>query len=465
MKNPLIERYSIPLLRLPTFVTYALIYGTCLALILLLTSFHYLDYQTLPETKEVMRAIFVELFVIQMILCVLLMPFTTGMALIREIQSNSYDFFKMLPLRPGEVMTGIMVGTNLLNLGFSVINLCFLIFFGFLGKISFSVQFLLYFMLGAVSFFVNSVSLLSSINPDIRKKTAGHSPASAFVGVIFFAIFLIPVSIGIYDHLDQLSEISFYFLKIPLYSLTGFFALYLGIAALFGVKRKLIYERDSMVSPKGAFLFLLGIDFFYIGLIYPLAGGGELTSVYFYQILFYLFLFFVALASRNNLTRYFSTIRILKNEGLRDFRAFFYKTNLTHGFLLFLFFALSSYPWFLLSPDIRNLFPLLLCQFVLYSMTLLFFELHELIKKRYDKMGIMLIFLAVLYAILPIILGGMFNRRLIYGLSPLSGICVDITHPYYCWSPLVYFFHLSLLAYTFYKAVQELRDLYWKSSP
>ena len=125
--NPLIKRYRLSAMR-PTQVA---IYITIYTVILLLGGM--ISCKIFDTPHELFNGLYFQLIFIQAAFLIVWAPLNSSSAIRDEITSNSYDFFKMLPLSPLAKIVGILIGKNILVFILSAINFILMFIAGLLA--------------------------------------------------------------------------------------------------------------------------------------------------------------------------------------------------------------------------------------------------------------------------------------------------------------------------------------------
>ncbi len=431
--NPLIQRYRYSTMRPKQFWIYVTIYS-CVVLLIVFLNYSGYKYQTFfKDIAEFYKSLYYQFLTFQIIILFLWGAYNSGSAIKEEILNKSFDFFRMLPLPAHKKALGILIGKNLVVILFGAINLALLIYFGSAGGINANLQGQIILTFISITILANSTSLLSSINP------AKKSKSSAVVFILLMVFFVIPMMINATVALSSINELErhavyFYKIKIPILLLISFIALYFSCWVFKGIFRRFTQEQEPLFTRKGALLFLLGYTFIAAGLYYTYIPKEEAELIYSYWLVTLIPVLIIPMASLRNLDKYIEHSRFIqsrRNSGEKGLVPLVIYSNITLVIGLFAIWAISSittvffaeYASMKPGSNIYNIFILLTC----YLFLVLLLELYVVYKPVSNKIGLLLSFIAALYAILPLILSAIFESDIIYLYSPAGFIASFFT--------------------------------------
>lgn len=426
--NPLIERYRYSTLRPKQLWVYAAIYVSIASLMMLITySAYKVDTGYIVSFTELFRSLYYQFLAIQIFLLFAWSTYNSGSAIREDILNKSFDFFRMFPLKAYKKAIGILVGKNLLVFLFTVINFIFLICFGIFGEINSKLQGQVILGLISICVFLNSASLLCSINPERKAKNYNM----LFVLLIMF--FFVPMLVSTVIHLantEELQGITVYFFnaKTPLLIAVSAVALYLSCWAFIGILRRFTREQEPLFSRTGSLLFLIGYVFILTGFYYHYLKDPYLELVISYWVCTFIPLLIIPLASLRRIEKYIEhigQIQVVSRTGkLPGVFSILMYSNFIGIVGLFLIWAVCSIAVTVFADlEDMGLFLAMLNISVLctsYILIALLIELYTLYRQVYSKIGLLLGFVAVLYMILPLIIGGIFDNRIIVMYSPFG---------------------------------------------
>jgi hypothetical protein len=393
-------------------------YVVIVALILFINYSIY-RYQEIYYSKaHACQSIFCQFLTFQVLILVFLGAFNSYSAISAEVAGNSYDFFRMLPLGAYQKATGILLGKNLVVLLFSAINFIFLLLFGIFGRVNIVLQLQLVVLLVSLALLANLTALLSS-----TYSLKGKRKSSPVVMVLLFALFVVPqIAHGVYLLFLKVEEVQaslipFFNIKIPILLLISLIALYLSIWAIKGVARKFNREREPLFTRSGAMLFLLGFEIIMLGLFSPHFLGTRESAVFFWLVTL-LPILPVLLGSLRSYDNYIEVCRPNKIHDMSNIGRIVFAmldSNVSLGIGLLLIwtaFCIGTVIWqgFMLIPILANIV-------ILFSFLMVFVLLAELwvvFKPFYNKIGLLTIFFAGLYLILPLALGAVMKEDAIF---------------------------------------------------
>ena len=433
LNNPLIRRYRYSLLRPSHVLVYVTIYISIVVLLLFINYTFYKYQNTVYTLQGLCKGIYYQFLAFQVIVLWFLSAANSASAVKVEITGKTYDFFRMLPLPAHQKTIGILIGKNLVVLFLGAVNCLFLIFFGSAGGLSANLQIQVLFFIFSITILASSVALLSSINP--ARKTTEPNAVMIFLLICFCGSFIfIPLS-GI-SGIEELETFiaKFFVIEIPLLILASLIALYFSCWAIKGILRKFTREDEPLFTRKGALLFMLGFELILLGLFYHYLGKGETQVSYAYwmiSLLAVLAIPFGALRSFEKYLEYSGLIRANSGSNVNAISRILPHSNISLALGLFVIWSAFSVAVILFSrmEFLRDLYRIwILFSYYLFFMLLL--ELNILYKSLSRKIGLLLIFIAVVYAILPPILAAIFESEAIYVHSPFGFFGAIMDEPY-----------------------------------
>lgn len=437
LQNPLIQRYRSSLLRPRQIGIYSFIYGSIVFLILLLnytvlTTFKPLIDSIEESSVNVYQIIYYQFSAFQVIILWVWASYNSGSALTIEILKKSYVFFKLLPITALQKAFGVLIGTNLVAYAFASLNFILLLILAYLGKMSAVLVSYYFLTLLAIACFLNTLTLLLSINPDAKKRRRLGT-----LVIIVGAMWGLMVAMGMLFSSGPRTRdvanirVDFFSLKVPGLPLFSMILLYFTVWMLIGIVRKFRQERESLFSRKGSVLFFIGCEILTTGLFWSLLTTKSMF--YSHRILCFWALVFINIGTLGNVGKYLETAGKIKERSgskfLNMLRLFRHST-LFWGICLFciwtiFFFGLSR----ITGLSFRdNLYPLLnLLGFYLFFMVLL--ELFVLYKHLHISIKVFLIFIALVSLLLPLSLSKILENELVY-LHSAFGYMSNLTAPF-----------------------------------
>ena len=423
LNNPLIQRYRYSLLRPSHLLVYVTIYISVVVLLLFINYTIYKYQDAFYTLRDLCKGIYYQFLVFQIIVLWFWGAFSSASAIKEEITGKTYDFFRMLPLAANQKTIGILIGKNLVVLLLGAISCLFLIFFGSIGGLSANLQIQTFLALLSITILVNSIALLSSINPAQKTKKTN------IFALVLLAFFFAPFLIGLLGGLSEIEKLEkvivwFFEIELPLLILVSLIALYFSCWAIKGILRKFTREDEPLFTRKGAFLFMLGFEFILLGLFYHYLGKREIEVSYLYWTISLLAVLAVplgALRSFDKYLEYSGLIREKSGSNLNIISRILLYSNISLAFGLFIVWSAGSLATILISRMelILGLYRIwVLFSFYIFLMLLL--ELNILYKPLSRKIGHLLCFIAGVYAIFPLILSAILESEIIYLYSPLG---------------------------------------------
>jgi hypothetical protein len=436
LNNPLMKRYRYSLLRPSQLWIYLTIF---VAVIVLLLYMNYSFYQTKSDTVEVekfCRSIYYQLLVIQIVVLWIWATINSKSAIRNEIFNKTYDFFRLLPLSALQKTAGILLGRNLLPILFGAINFILLLTFGLLGKVSSFLQLQVILLLLSTALFTNSATLLLSNTATVKKQ----AKTSIFVWILLIFVgapVVLPSIFFTHRTIWQIQKIEnylveFYNINIPVLLLIASILFYLSIWNVIGLVRKFTLETEPLFSRLGAILYLLGYEFIAIGIVLPHVGKS-VVYLYIFWMVSLIPVVFIPVGSIKSFDNYLECCglrRLGSHAGRGMTSALFLNSNLTLAIGLFLIWGASAAMLAVKSEVKPSLYVFyLFIIFSFYLFLLLLLELHVVYSPIYNKIAILLIFLAILFLILPLLLSFTLKMPLLRFYSPF-GFFVHIVNPF-----------------------------------
>jgi hypothetical protein len=410
-----------------------------IAVITLLFFTNYTAYQfqdLFGDLTRFFKSIYNQFLVLQVIVLCVLGAFNSGSAIKNEITGKSYDFFRLLPISAGKKAVGILVGKNLVVLLLAGINFLLLIIFGMLGQVDTSLLGQTFLALISVAVLLSSITLLSSIR-SVGKQKKSNTVAIIFL-IIFLGPFIIQALIGMWFGASQLDKLGivigkFYTFELPILILFSLVILYFSCWSIKGILRRFTREDESLFTRFGAYLFMLGFEFVLFGLFYTyLKDGARRTNNLFWLISLFPVLL-IPFGSIRSFDKYLEhsglmQSRLPENKNIMP-RMLLY-SNLFLSFCLFTIWALCSIGTTVIAgQDLLHHLYLIFILFSFYLFLMLLLELYVVYTSHSNKIGLLLVFITAVYIILPLILSGILEIRMIYKHSP-AGFIFELLYPF-----------------------------------
>ena len=455
LNNPLIRRYRYSLMRPRQFWIYITIY---IAVITLLFFTNYTSYQFKEWSGDLARffqGIYSQFLVLQVIVLCVLGAYNSGSAIKNEITGKSYDFFRLLPISAGKKAAGILVGKNLVVLLLAGINFLLLIIFGVLGRVDTVLLGQTFLALISVAVLLSSITLLSSIRP-VGKQKKTNTAAIIFL-IVFLGPFLIQALIGMWfgaSRLDKLGIVvgKFYTYELPVLILFSLVVLYFCCWSIKGILRRFTREDESLFTRFGAYLFMLGFEFVLFGLFYTYLKDGARRTNNLFWLISLVPVLLIPCFSLRSFDKYLEHSglmqnRLPKNKNIMP-RMLLY-SNLFLSFCLFTFWALCSIGTTVIAgQDLLHHLYLIFILFSFYLFLLLLLELYVVYTTHSNKIGLLLVFITAVYIILPLILSGILETRIVFQHSPIGFVYEMFLKPFRRWevdvSPSVWMVNIIL---------------------
>lgn len=428
--NPLIRRYRYSLLRPRQFWISVTIYISIIALILFINYTAY-QYRELFRTQPFfLKGVYYQFVILQLIVLCILGAINSSSAIKDEVTGKTYDFFRMLPVSAGKKAVGVLVGKNLVVLLMAAVNFILLIILGKLGKLDNTLLGHYFLALISLAVFTNSIALLSSIKPVSAKKKT-HIITFIILGFIF-APFLLSIFGVAARKINVLETVTakFYTIEFPLLVLISLIALYFSCWSIKGILRRFTREDEPLFTRASAFLFMIGFEVVLFGLFYTyLKDEASYTYIkegarwanYWFWLISLLPVLLVPVWACRSYEKYIEQSGLIQSrsaEKVNIISKMLLYFNLSHEFGLFVIWVVGSTITSLLTgqemlESVYNI--IVLFSFFLFLMLLL--ELHVVYKPVSSKMGLLLLFITIVYLILPLIISGILRNDMVYTYS------------------------------------------------
>ncbi|MFB0525406.1 MAG: hypothetical protein ACETVZ_07675 [Phycisphaerae bacterium] len=432
--NPLVHRYCYSLLRPSQFWIYLTIYISVIILLLFINySFHQIASDSVID-EEFYSKLYYQILGLEVVILWIWATINSGSAIKNEVSDKTYDFFRLLPLSALQKATGILVGKNFVALLLAGINLGFILLFGLLGKISGYFQVQVIVLLVSAALFANSIALLSSnISPKRQRKTSIFVwiLILIFLGPFFLRILFLPLHITPEIEKAERYLVGFYTIELPILLLISFICVYFGFWNILGIIRKFTFETEPLFSRKAALLFLLGFEIIATGLFLPHISENEMV-VYLFWLVSLSPAVFIPVGSLKSFDSYLECCGLLRSSSGSDksmTSTLLVHSNLTLALGLFGIWAIFSVPMSVISrvDPSQFIFDMVVI-FSFYLFLILLLELHAVYSRTYNKIGLLLGFVGILYLLLPIILSFSLEKPTLVAYS-LFGFFAHIFHP------------------------------------
>ena len=420
------------------FWVYVGIYISVIAMMLMINYSIYSYQDVFEKITDLYDSLYIQFLVIETFILLLWGAFNCGSAISTERTERTYDFFKMLPLPAYKKMLGILIGRNLVMLLLGAINLVFLIFFGVKGTTSTKLFVETLFTLFSAGCLSNTVGLLTSLC------SRGKSKGARVGAIVLLLIFGVPMlihgilAISMVNKLEGLYA-KFYGLEVPVLVLIGLILLYFSSWIVIGILRKFNKDEQPLVTRLGSLLFITCYEAILIGLLTPylLNHTREMISTYWWlSVIPVICLPFGAAFDIQNYQEFTASAR-RKNLSPARFRFnFLIISDITHGIAVFGLWAITSYIYYLCPPlfrlhppySITQLSAIILTFACFYIFLLLLMEFAITYQSAHGKVVLLAGFIGVVYFILPVIIGGIFDKETIITFSP-GGFFVAVSSP------------------------------------
>lgn len=421
-QNPLIQRYRFSLLRPKQVGIYGFLYAAIVALIILLNYTVFTTFKPLIPALEKMpfnvyQVVYYQFLGLQVVILWFWASYNSGSAVTVEILRKSYIFFKLLPISALQKAFGVLLGSNLLAYALGILNFIPLLVLAVLGQMNAVLVGYSWITVLAVACFLNTLTLLLSINPDAKK----HRRLGTLILVVL-AVWGLMFAMGMLFSTNrsvqeiQLLRVKFFQWELPGFPVFSALLLYFTAWMLWGIVRKFRDDRAPLFSTIGSLGFVVGWEIITTGLFWSFLHLQ--SSFYGHRVLCFWGLIFVNVSTLRDAGMYFETAHKLQSRssalGMNLFRLL-RQSTLVWGICLFLvwigfFFGLSGKPA-LSFPD--NLYALLNL-FGFYLLFMMLLELFVLYRHLHLNLKVFLIGLAIVSLFLPLSLSKLLSDKLVY---------------------------------------------------
>jgi len=420
LSNALIARYRFSTFRPGQLIIWATIYLTTVFLIIWMNSL-----TTEFTQHQIYENLYLQFIIVQIVVLWLIGAWNCGSVVPNELKRNSYVFFRLLPMSGVQKTAGVLVGRNLLVGLTAMVNFALIAYFGLAAGVPrfVVIQVICALIAGGVLF--STGSLLSSIRTS-RKKSG--NPA---IVLIIFCIFLLPQTIGLMVmqklHMKVI-EVNFYYADVPLLVILSAIALYLAFWAFLGAVRKFTAEDKPLFARPAAVIFALGIEAILIGFFLPCVLGEDSSGNTDYFAMFWsmsmaliwplaafaLWRYDRYLEESSNLSvrRRHRAIGTLDIVGMSNIKLSLITFVIWAGFALMI--------WRLNGQMLLDGLGHIAVLFSFYIVFILLLETVALCRADNTRVIFLIGFIAILYVILPILLGGLLPESQIPMLSILG---------------------------------------------
>ncbi len=425
--NPLIQRYRFSLMRPLQFWLYVTMYVVLVAILFFLNYSAYKYTSSYMTLTELFKSIYYQLFIFQLLILAFWGAYNSGTAIRDEIIQKSYDFFRMLPIPSVGKTLGILIGKNLVVLLFAAINCILLFFAGFKGSVNFTLQLQILLLVISVALLFNTAALLTSVNPQKKKKS---SP----IGFIILAFIFLPYGIGLVAAMPHTKDLEiypawFYELKVPVLVLISFICLYFTCWTFTGILRKFTKEDQPLFTRTGAILFMLGYLLVLVGLFFHHLSALHRELLIAQWVITLIPVLLIPLVAERSFDDYLEHCGLLQSRptprkpGLATLLPY---SNLSLALILFAMWAAgAAWTSFVSKVDIYQSLRFILILFSYYLFFALLFELYVVCRPLSGKIGLFLVFVALVYCVLPLILSAVMDSEIVYVYSP-AGCLFDM---------------------------------------
>ena len=426
--NPIIRRYRFSQFRPQQAWVFAAVYVCVVLLVLFINSSIYRYGQAYLTLTDLYKGLFVQFAVIEVFLLWLLCPSTCSTVISREIADKSFDFFRMLPLRASKKTVGILIGRNLFCLLIAAINLGLCLMFAFGAELPMALIWQMLAVLAAGTLALNLLMLMFSVL-SYKKAKNTSIPALLFIGLFAFGPMtgVLMNSVGQQD-IESINAY-FYTMQMPALYLVSLCVLFVAAWAYIGVLRRFTFEYEALFSRTGAGLFMLTFMIVLCGLFYMHLIEGGVYTVRGLWMFGLAPVGVVPLFAIRGFDRYLEISRTAHRiEGL--FGRLLVNSNIVGGlmvFVIWLVFAVAA--GVTARAEMADLLWLTALSLSFLLVILALIETYAVWQPRNEKIGYLLGFLAILYCVLPFILGAIFDNETLYLFSPVSVVNVfDTTY-------------------------------------
>ena len=401
--NPLIERYRHSSLRPRHVWIYVSIYVLTVFLIVSVNTMHAARARQFDLTG-LAEALFGQLMLIEIGILWAWMAINSGTAIRNEIREGSHDFLRLVPVTSAKKVIGITIGRNLLALILGTLNGVFLLILGLTGGIDIWVQaeMLLSLVSGAV--LISLLALMAST------QATKKNPSGGTVLMVIVAVLCVPNAIFLFGRVDLMGSIGgeyvpFFAWDVPTLVLLSMYALYFSAWVFKGTTRKLSRPHEPLFTRTGAILFMIGIEILAFSLFWREIGTSGRESAAGLWVVTFVPLAFIPLGTCKSHDLYMEQYQ---GAGAGQLFRFLKDSDLLTRVYLFLVWA-AAVPLLPLkgSPPPYELSEIITVIAVLgafYAVLCLMLEAYVVTKPRFEMIHILLVFLVVVYLILPTIL-------------------------------------------------------------
>lgn len=452
--NPIIRRNLVSQMRRERLIGVSVSYvGLIVLICLFICLWYYAEHNSSLNLTAICKSMHLSLLILQFVLYFVVGFNLSSLAIVREREQGTYEFFKTLPMSYGNIIIGTMIGPTLFTHWLQLITFPLTIFSGLLGKVPILVMVKLYIVLAFGGFCLNALGLL--VSSMARKQSPVNlcvlSGMALFIGVpcIGIAIYegyeanyvslLSPITLFLQYFLPYYGEkafnscISFFELKVPILVYTCLIYACLGTTFLVGIFRKLKDETALPFSRRHVLFLFLIFEVILIGFmrdVFRLEDFSPMESLSaFFQISWFVLLG-LSLISTPDYASVFAWLRNRKAGTKQLLNDLF-----THsgspilgisilGYLIMAIVGLSAYAYlphpFVFGYGVMARFVVALSMLFGYLLAyLILAQLAALLSKEHGlTLGIA--FVLILY-ILPFLLAGFSSLEFFLLFSPTSG--------------------------------------------
>jgi hypothetical protein len=434
VNNPLIRRYRYSQLRPRQLWVNATIY---IGVILLILSLNYIvcKQQTMMRmpgysfigTEDFFRRVCHQLLTMQVILLCMMAVLNSASAIREEITGKSYDFFRMLPISAGRKLAGILIGKNIFVLLCVGVNFLLIVIFSIPGRVSASLLGQSSAAILCVALLLNSLGLLSSINPRAGSKGGRRAfVVIALLGGLYVISAVTQLWVGEIEKVKG----RFYVFELPVMILAALVALYFSCWAIKGVLRRFNQEDEPLFTRAGALLFMLGYEVVLFGLMYTyLTNNAEMLGGmvnHSFWLISLVPVIAVPIWSISSYDKYLECSGALPGEsptGGHMLLYIFARSNVLLCVGLFAIWAAGSLAaTFMTGLDLLPHLRTIGILFSFYLVLALLQELSVLGRPFSSKIGRLLGFVGIVYTLLPVLLTFILDSEVLYLHSPVGFI-------------------------------------------
>jgi hypothetical protein len=410
------------------FWVYVGIYISVIGLMLLINYSIYLQQDLYKTLSSLFDSLYIQFLILETFILLLWGAINCGSAINAEKTERTYDFFKMLPLPAYKKMLGILIGSNLVVLLLAGINLVFMVFFGVIGTTSSKMLLETLFALACGAFLLNTIGLLSSL---CSKTKAKGSKVGVIIVLLIFGIPFLMHAVFAISQVNKLEGMGakFYGLTLPVLVLAGLIMLYFTAWNIIGIIRKFNKDLMPLFTRFGSLLYLIGYEAILLGLLLPhLCKYTEemLMTYWWLSIVPVVFIPFGASLDIKGYQELAASYRTKISSPARRRFVFLTMSNVALGIVIFLIWAIVSFVFFLVPSifqshppyDIIRLTLVILTFAGFYIFLLLLVEFGLTYQTERSRIGLLAVFIGVVYVILPLIIGGIFDNEKFVSFSP-----------------------------------------------